>query len=83
MEDAVGAPPGFVEQPARSGAYGNAIVALDGPDEESTVSVPTQMLGDVDAVEIGSHVVMTFQRIYEQEGVVRYGFKAQSAEARR
>jgi hydroxymethylglutaryl-CoA synthase len=78
-----GAPPEFVEQQARSGAYGSAVVALDGPAEESAVSVPTQVVGAPDAVEIGSRVAMTLRRIYEQEGVVRYGFKAQPVETRR
>jgi hydroxymethylglutaryl-CoA synthase len=70
-----GAPPEFVEQQARSGAYVSAVVALDGPDG-GTVSVPAQVI-DVDPgeVAIGDPVEATMRRIYTQEGVTRYGFK--------
>lgn len=77
-----GAPPEFVEQQSRSGPFVSAIVALDGPDGGS-VSVPTQVLGDADGVEIGTRVEATIRRIYEQEGVIRYGFKMQPVERRR
>ena len=73
-----GAPPEFVEQQAREGAFVSAIVALDGPggEEGETVSTPTQVLtvGD-ETVEVGDRVEATIRRIYTQEGVTRYGFK--------
>jgi hydroxymethylglutaryl-CoA synthase len=70
-----GAPPEFVEQQARSGAYVSAVVALDGPREE-TVSTPAQVLavGD-ESVDVGDRVEATIRRIYTQEGVTRYGVK--------
>ena len=80
-----GAPPEFLEQQQRSGSYVSAIVALDGPDEDDqaagddgrSVSLPMQVLagGDRD-VSIGAAVDTTIRRIYEQEGVIRYGRKA-------
>jgi len=71
-----GAPPEFVEQQARSGAYVSAIVALDGPDGTETVSIPTQVVGaGAESVTIGDAVEATIRRIYTQEGVTRYGFK--------
>jgi len=79
-----GAPPEFVEQAGRSGPYVSAVVALDGPDGERSVSVPAQVLtGPVDGVEVGDAVETTIRRIYEQEGVVRYGIKARLASIRR
>jgi hydroxymethylglutaryl-CoA synthase len=70
-----GAPPEFVEQQARSGAYVSAVVALDGPDG-GTVSIPTQVVGvEPSEVAIGDRVEATMRRIYTQEGVTRYGFK--------
>ncbi|RQH02356.1 zinc ribbon domain-containing protein [Natrarchaeobius oligotrophus] len=66
-----GAPPEFVEQQARDGAFQSAVVAFDGPGGE-TVSVPAQVIG---SVEVGDHVEATIRRIYEQEDVIRYGFK--------
>jgi len=70
-----GAPPEFVEQQARSGAYVSAVVALDGP-EGGSVSVPAQVVGtDPQTVDIGDRVAATVRRIYIQEDVIRYGFK--------
>lgn len=78
-----GAPPEFVEQQSKSGPFRSAVVALDGPDGEETVSVPSQVLaGDAD-VDIGTAVEATVRRIYTQEGVIRYGFKMQVSETRR
>lgn len=75
-----GAPPEFVEQQARSGAYASSVVALDGPDGD-TVSVPAQVVDtDPESVEIGDPVEATMRRIYTQEGVTRYGFKMRPAE---
>ncbi|SDQ21787.1 zinc ribbon domain-containing protein [Natronobacterium texcoconense] len=70
-----GAPPEFVEQQAREGAYVSAIVALDGPDG-GTVSTPAQVrtVGE-ESVSPGDRVEATIRRIYTQEGVTRYGFK--------
>ncbi|WP_255191436.1 zinc ribbon domain-containing protein [Natronobeatus ordinarius] len=73
-----GAPPEFVEQQAREGAFVSAVVALDGPggEDDETVSTPTQVLtvGD-ETVAVGDRVEATIRRIYTQEGVTRYGFK--------
>jgi hydroxymethylglutaryl-CoA synthase len=78
-----GAPPEFVEQQSKSGPFRSAVVALDGPNGEETVSVPSQVLaGDAD-VEIGTAVEATVRRIYTQEGVIRYGFKMQVSETQR
>ncbi|PSQ61344.1 MAG: ACP synthase [Halobacteriales archaeon SW_9_67_25] len=77
-----GAPPEFVEQQSRSGDFVSAIVALDGP-EGGTVSVPAQVLAGDREVAVGDEVVTTIRRVYEQEGVIRYGFKTQLAELRR
>jgi hydroxymethylglutaryl-CoA synthase len=78
-----GAPPEFVEQQSRSGPFVSAVVALDGPDGGS-VSLPTQVLTGADgSVSVGDRVVTALRRIYEQEGVVRYGHKAQLADVRR
>jgi hydroxymethylglutaryl-CoA synthase len=75
-----GAPPEFVEQQARSGAYASAVVALDGPDGEAD-SVPAQVVGaDPESVAVGDRVTATIRRIYTQEGVTRYGFKMQPLE---
>lgn len=77
-----GAPPEFVDQQARSGAYVSAVVALDGPEdgpEDETVSVPAQVVGP-DDVGIGDRVEATIRRVYTQEGVTRYGFKMRPAE---
>jgi hydroxymethylglutaryl-CoA synthase len=80
-----GAPPEFVEQQARSGAYASAVVALDGPGSRGadgeTVSVPAQVVGvDPTDVAVGDRVTATVRRIYTQEGVTRYGVKMQPAE---
>ncbi len=66
-----GAPPEFVDQQARGGAYRSAIVGFDGPGGE-TVSIPTQVIG---ALEIGDRVETRIRRLYDQEGVIRYGCK--------
>jgi hydroxymethylglutaryl-CoA synthase len=72
-----GAPPEFVEQQARSGPFVSAVVAFDGPREDDRVSVPVQVLvGDGETPAVGDRVSTTIRRIYEQEGVVRYGLKA-------
>ncbi len=78
-----GAPPEFAEQQARSGAYVSAIVALDGPDGETTVDAPFQVVGtgraegDAGAsdIEAGDRVAATIRRLYTQEAVTRYAVK--------
>lgn len=77
-----GAPPEFVEQQSRSGPFVSAVVALDGPDGGS-VSVPAQVLAGSEDVAVGDEVVTTIRRVYQQEGVIRYGFKTQLASTRR
>lgn len=66
-----GAPPEFAVQQERGGSFGVAIVELD-----DGVRLPAQ-LTDVDAgrLEIGDVVDATIRRVYEQEGVPRYGVK--------
>jgi len=59
-----------------------AVVALDGPDGDSA-SIPTQVLTGGEDVGIGDPVETTIRRVYEQEDVVRYGFKAQLRDAKR
>ncbi|UTF55375.1 zinc ribbon domain-containing protein [Natronosalvus rutilus] len=78
-----GAPPEFVEQQARDGAFVSAVVALEGPEpDDEPVSTPTQVLTpDTDAVSVGDRVDATIRRIYTQEGVTRYGFKMQLLES--
>ena len=72
-----GAPPEFVEQQARSGAYVSAVVGFDGP-EGGSVSVPVQLVAANDPA-IGDRVVATIRRVYTQEGVTRYGVKVRPA----
>lgn len=66
-----GAPPEFSQFIDREGALGTVIVKLD-----EGVRVPG-MLTDCDptAVERGDRVEAVVRRIYEQEGIVRYGCK--------
>jgi len=77
-----GEPPEFVEQQSRSGPFVSAVIALDGP-EGGSVSVPAQVLAGGRDVSVGEEVVTTIRRIYQQEGVIRYGFKAQLPAVRR
>ena len=85
-----GAPPEFIDQQTRSGAYASAVVALDEPDaadgadgeeggtNDGAVSIPAQVVGtDPTDVAVGDRVAATIRRIYTQEGVTRYGFKMQ------
>lgn len=70
-----GAPPEFAAQQTRSGAYASAIVDLDA-DDGRTVTAPLQivLVGEED-IAVGDRVTTTLRRIYEQEGVPRYGLK--------
>lgn len=66
-----GAPPEFAGQARAEGRYVVAIVELDeGPRITAQVTDV-----DPDAVDIGMPVTGTIRRIYEEEDVVRYGFK--------
>lgn len=72
-----GAPPEFAEQQARSGDYAAAIVALESPDGNDTVSIAAMGTDTApDNFTVGDHVEMTIRKIYTQEGVTRYGFKS-------
>ena len=66
-----GAPPEFADQAQVEGEYAVAIVELDeGP------RITAQLTGvDPRDVAIGMAVTGRIRRIYEEEGVVRYGFK--------
>ncbi|ELZ98161.1 hydroxymethylglutaryl-CoA synthase [Haloferax mucosum ATCC BAA-1512] len=79
-----GAPPEFVEQQQRSGSFPVAVVAFDGPGDDESVSAPAQVVhSPAGTPVIGDRVEAVPRRIYEQEGVVRYGFKVVPTEARR
>jgi len=82
-----GAPPEFVEQQQRAGSFPVAVVAFDGPGGETddrTVSAPAQVVhSPAGTPAISDRVEAVPRRIYEQEGVVRYGFKVVPTEARR
>ena len=76
-----GEPPEFVPQQSRGGPYSVAVVAFDGPDG-GTATVPMQVpLAGVDSLEVGDEVETTIRRIYEDEGVIRYGRKAVLADS--
>ncbi|MHC1566305.1 MAG: Zn-ribbon domain-containing OB-fold protein [Candidatus Syntropharchaeia archaeon] len=66
-----GTPTEFREQHTMSGNYGVAIIQLDeGP------RVVAQLTDcDPEKIEIGMKVKATVRRIYEQERIVRYGYK--------
>ncbi|UIO98678.1 zinc ribbon domain-containing protein [Halobaculum sp. CBA1158] len=69
------APPEFARQAARGGDYAVAIVAFE--RDGRSVSVPMQVCAaDPDDASAGDAVRAVFRRVYEQEGVVRYGRKA-------
>ncbi|GAA0511551.1 hypothetical protein SAMN04488066_10440 [Halorubrum aquaticum] len=69
-----GAPPEFAELQQRDGAYAVAIVELDA--EAGRVRLPAQVTdADPADVAVGDEVRATVRRIYEQEGVPRYGVK--------
>lgn len=64
------APPEFAPQQARDGAFPVAIVEVGG------VTLPAQVVDcDPEAVAVGDRVRAVIRRIYEQEGVPRYGVK--------
>lgn len=66
-----GAPAEFAEQQNMTGAYAVAIVALEeGP--RVVAQLTDCELGDV---RIGMKVECVIRRIYEQEDIIRYGYK--------
>jgi hydroxymethylglutaryl-CoA synthase len=75
-----GAPPEFVPQAERGGDFPVGIVRFE--RDGKSVDVPMQVcdegsVGDSgDEVSAGDRVAWTVRRVYEQEGVVRYGAKA-------
>jgi uncharacterized OB-fold protein len=65
------APPEFIEQQKKAGSFAVVIVKLsEGP------TIIAQMTDcDPNDVKIGMKVESVIRKIYEQEGVIRYGFK--------
>jgi hydroxymethylglutaryl-CoA synthase len=85
-----GAPPEFAEQQAKGGSYVSAVVAFGTADtagqegsESRTVSVPMQVVECDGTPAVGTEVGTTIRRVYEQEGVIRYGLKAVPAGSER
>ncbi|HET7322714.1 MAG TPA: OB-fold domain-containing protein, partial [Halococcus sp.] len=69
-----GAPPEFAPHQRRDGPYGVTIVGFEA--EEGHATMPGQLTDcDPGTVEVGDTVRAAIRRIYEQEGVVRYGAK--------
>ncbi|MDF9748490.1 zinc ribbon domain-containing protein [Natrinema salsiterrestre] len=74
-----GAPPEFASLQQRDGGYAVAIVALE--TGCGTVTIPAQLTDvDPESVSVGDTVEATVRRIYEQEGVPRYGVKFRPSE---
>ncbi|WP_335998642.1 zinc ribbon domain-containing protein [Halorientalis halophila] len=71
-----GEPPEFAVQQQKSGEYGVAIASFDAGDE--SVSMPLQVVGADTSPAVGDPVTTVIRRIYEQEGVIRYGRKARA-----
>ncbi len=65
------APPEFTAQQKATGAYAVAIVEL----EEGPRIIAQLTDANFEDVKIGAPVESVFRKIYEDEGVVRYGFK--------
>lgn len=69
-----GAPPEFADLQRRDGPFGVAIVEV--PAAGDRARFPVQLTDcDPEAVAVGDRVTATFRRIYEAEGVTRYGLK--------
>lgn len=67
-----GAPPEFAAQQRRDGAYGVVVVGFEGTD----ATLPAQLTDcDPESVAIGDELRAVVRRIYEQEGIGRYGVK--------
>jgi uncharacterized OB-fold protein len=66
-----GAPPEFSEQERLAGSFGIAVVELEGGPRiigQMTDCKPNE-------ISIGMEVEAVFRRIYEDDGVIRYGIK--------
>lgn len=69
-----GAPPEFAEQQQRDGPFAVAIVEITA--DGSSVRIPGQLTDcDPQDPSVGDSVTATVRRIYEAEGVTRYGLK--------
>lgn len=69
-----GAPPEFVEQQQRDGPFAVAIVEIT--TDGGSVRIPGQLTDcDPQNPSVGDSVTATVRRIYEAEGVTRYGLK--------
>ncbi len=66
-----GAPPEFAEQEKAGGSYPVAIVEL----EEGPKVIGQIADADVKSVKIGMPVTTELRKVYNEEGVIRYGFK--------
>ncbi|MDH3365753.1 MAG: Zn-ribbon domain-containing OB-fold protein [Thermoplasmata archaeon] len=66
-----GAPPEFAEQEKAGGSYPVAIVEL----EEGPKIIGQIADADLKTVKIGMAVSTELRKIYNEEGVIRYGFK--------
>lgn len=67
---AAGAPPEFSEQARRQGGYHVAVIRLaEGP------MITAQLTSHADPPPIGAPVRAVIRRLYDEEGVQRYGFK--------
>lgn len=78
------APPEFTDQQQRDGAFGVAIVELPAADGDGTVTAPFQITDtDPTAVSVGDEVQAVLRRIYQQEGLPRYGTKFTAKPSRR
>lgn len=66
-----GAPPEFAEQSSLGGPYAVAVIELEeGP------RIVSQIAGcSLEELSIGAPVQMITRKIYEEEGVIRYGYK--------
>lgn len=66
-----GAPPEFSEEARCKGSYPVAVVELEeGPRIIAQLINPPE-----EGITVGMKVEAVFRRIYQEEGVVRYGFK--------
>lgn len=69
-----GAPPEFTAQQQRDGAFGVVVVEVEHDGE--AVRLPAQLTDcDPTSVAVGDEVRAVVRRVYEQEGVARYGVK--------
>ena len=71
-----GAPPEFAAEARCKGSYPVVIVEL----EEGPRVIAQLVNPPGEGITIGMPVKAVFRRIYEEEGVIRYGFKFSPAE---